>query len=190
MLSDRLADFNFSKRSVIQKYVADPALIRGHKFDLRVYYLITSLDPLVVYEYREGYGKLASARYERPGRRNAQNKQIHLTNRDPNIDMFRENCTYADGVSAFQTLSEIFSQLYEERAQFTDPALADASLHRDDFEHVLRDRLSALIIAMFRDLYKHVLDVARGEVGAPERFNDRTYARHGLDVILRRNGQF
>ena len=41
---------------------------------------------------------------------------------------------------------------------------------------------------MFQDLYEHILDVARGEVGTVEFFNNKTYARHGLDVILRRNG--
>ena len=64
IISQDFSAFNLSKKSVVQHYVTDPALIRGHKFDLRVYYLITSLDPLIVYQYREGYGKLASKQYE------------------------------------------------------------------------------------------------------------------------------
>lgn len=54
----------------------------------------------------------------------------------------------------------------------------------------MQSRLEKLIVIMFQDLYEHILDVARGEVGTVEFFNNKTYARHGLDVILRRNGQF
>lgn len=190
VISDRMKDFNMSKRSIVQLYVDDPALIHGHKFDLRVYYLITSLDPLIVYQYREGYGKLASEQYERPTTANAKNKRIHLTNRDPNIQMFRENCTYPDSVSAFQTLGQTFRSVYEEREQFTDPVLSNASIEFGEFESILHSRLTELIVTMFQDLYEHILEVAEGEVDVVELFNNKTYARHGLDVILRRNGQF
>jgi hypothetical protein len=36
---------------VVQRYIANPKLLDGFKHDLRVFYLVTSLDPLVVWTY-------------------------------------------------------------------------------------------------------------------------------------------
>jgi len=38
--------------SVVQTYVARPYLLGGFKFDLRVYVLVVSCDPLRIYIYR------------------------------------------------------------------------------------------------------------------------------------------
>ncbi len=39
---------------LVQRYVTDPLLVNGRKFDLRIYVAVTSLDPLRVYVHEEG----------------------------------------------------------------------------------------------------------------------------------------
>ncbi|OAZ89372.1 PqqD family peptide modification chaperone [Halomonas sp. G11] len=46
---------------LVQEYVANPHTIRGHKYVLRLYMLIASIDPLRIYLYDQGFAKLASA---------------------------------------------------------------------------------------------------------------------------------
>lgn len=48
---------------VVQRYVSNPFLVGGKKFDLRLYLLVTSFRPLTAYIYRDGFAKFSSKRF-------------------------------------------------------------------------------------------------------------------------------
>lgn len=66
---------------MVQEYLDNPHLYHGYKYVLRLYVLITSVDPLRIYLYREGSAKLASEKYDPD---NLDNLYAHLTNPDIN----------------------------------------------------------------------------------------------------------
>ena len=65
---------------VVQTYLARPMLLDGFKFDLRVYVLIRSLEPLEVWVCREGLARFCTERYRAPTSKNCSQVMGHLTN--------------------------------------------------------------------------------------------------------------
>lgn len=64
---------------VVQRYLSDPLLIGGKKFDLRLYVLVTSYSPLTVYLYRSGFARFSHARFSMD-LADLSDAMIHLTN--------------------------------------------------------------------------------------------------------------
>lgn len=75
---DDVKDLCLDESCVISRYVPNPLLINGHKFDLRIYVLVTSFDPLRVYVYKEGLVRFATEEYTTSISK--KNKYVHLTN--------------------------------------------------------------------------------------------------------------
>lgn len=64
---------------VVQKYIKHPALWKQHKYDFRIYVLITAVvEPLSIFIYKDGLVRLASEKYS--GSKNMQDVFVHLTN--------------------------------------------------------------------------------------------------------------
>jgi hypothetical protein len=74
-----------SSSAVIQQYI-DPYLIDGFKFDFRFYILITDLQPLTFYIYKDGIARFCTKKYHRPTRHNLSDRFSHITNTAINIE--------------------------------------------------------------------------------------------------------
>ena len=64
---------------VISRYIGNPLLIGGKKFDLRIYVLVTSFRPLKAYIYKMGFCRFCTVRYNQ-STSELDNLFIHLTN--------------------------------------------------------------------------------------------------------------
>jgi hypothetical protein len=71
-------DVPIDEPCVISKYIEDPYIINGKKFDIRIYVVVTSFDPLKIYIYEEGLCRFASENYDSDS--SSLNKYMHLTN--------------------------------------------------------------------------------------------------------------
>jgi tubulin polyglutamylase TTLL9 len=64
---------------VVQRYIDNPYLVGGKKFDLRLYVVVTSYSPLNVWIYRSGFARFTNARYNSDVS-DITNNFMHLTN--------------------------------------------------------------------------------------------------------------
>ncbi|KAM4642805.1 tubulin polyglutamylase TTLL7 [Discoglossus pictus] len=65
---------------IVQEYLDKPFLMEGYKFDLRVYILVTSCDPLRIFLYNDGLVRMGTEKYHQPSESNLNQLFMHLTN--------------------------------------------------------------------------------------------------------------
>lgn len=64
---------------IVQRYIPNPYLIGGKKFDIRIYVLVTSYSPLVVYIHRNGFCRFSNTNFSMDPK-DISNLFIHATN--------------------------------------------------------------------------------------------------------------
>ena len=77
--------------SVVQKYIPDPLLIGGYKFDFRLYVLVTSFCPLEAFLYTQGFARLSTVQFSMDPK-TVTNRMMHLTN----YAVQKENASHVD----------------------------------------------------------------------------------------------
>ncbi|XP_046892762.1 tubulin polyglutamylase TTLL7 isoform X1 [Hypomesus transpacificus] len=65
---------------IVQEYLDKPFLMEGYKFDLRIYILVTSCDPLRIFLYNDGLVRMGTEKYHAPSDANLSQLYMHLTN--------------------------------------------------------------------------------------------------------------
>jgi tubulin polyglutamylase TTLL1 len=64
---------------VVSRYIDHPLLVGGRKFDLRLYVLVTSYNPLRAFVHRQGFARFCTAKYSSASS-DLDNVMMHLTN--------------------------------------------------------------------------------------------------------------
>ncbi|KAI7813354.1 tubulin polyglutamylase TTLL11 isoform X2 [Triplophysa rosa] len=73
------------KQAVVQEYIQKPLLIDKLKFDIRLYVLVRSLEPLEIYIAKEGLTRFCTEPYQEPSQKNLSHVFMHLTNYSLNV---------------------------------------------------------------------------------------------------------
>lgn len=95
---------------LMQEYIPNPLCLNGYKFDLRIYVLVTSFDPLRCYQFYDGLVRIATIKYNK---KNLNNKFCHLTN--SSINEKNKEYTVKEGEEegskwCFETLHKYFDE--------------------------------------------------------------------------------
>lgn len=100
--------------AIAQEYIS-PYLIKGLKFDLRIYVLMASVDPLRVYIFKEGMARFCTEEYQAPNSKNLREIYRHLTNYSVNKHNthFKQNSAVlgSDENSHKRSMSSVFKDI-------------------------------------------------------------------------------
>lgn len=102
---------------MVQRYLGDPYVINNKKFDLRIYVVVTSFDPLRIYVFEEGLARFATTDYQAPdaSRKSIKDRYMHLTNYSVNkkSENFERNADAAkDGEGSKWSLTALWKHLH------------------------------------------------------------------------------
>ncbi|EDW13265.1 tubulin polyglutamylase TTLL4 [Drosophila mojavensis] len=109
---NKWSQFPKDRPLVVQKYIERPLLINDNKFDMRLYVVLTSINPLRIYMFKDGLARFASVKYSSE-LGNLDERCMHLTNYS--INKFSQNYTKNEDFNACQghkwTLQSLWSCL-------------------------------------------------------------------------------
>ncbi|XP_028274406.1 tubulin polyglutamylase TTLL11 isoform X2 [Parambassis ranga] len=100
-----------AKQAVVQEYIQKPLLIDKLKFDIRLYVLIKSLEPLEIYIAKEGLTRFCTEPYQEPSQKNLSHVFMHLTNYSLNVHSGNFVHSDSQNTGSKRTLSSVLYRL-------------------------------------------------------------------------------
>jgi len=156
---------------VVQKYLNKPHLIDEYKYDFRVYVLVTNVQPLRIFWYKDGLARFATEKYKLKA---FNNPFIHLTNYAINKD--NENFQSDDNKDAAtghkRSLKAIFLQLKREGFDI------------DDIQREMRDIIVKTLISVQQDLVHHYRTSQPSDL-----YSNMCFEILGFDIIIDNKGK-
>ena len=81
-LLDNISQLNnnaYQQAMIVQRYITNPLLIQGYKWDIRIYVLVTSVSPLTIFIYEEGLVRFSTHKFSLKAK-DVSDVFVHLTN--------------------------------------------------------------------------------------------------------------
>jgi tubulin polyglutamylase TTLL6/13 len=159
---------HYKDTAVCQEYIS-PFLLNRLKFDLRVYVLMTSIDPLRVYIHKENMVRFCTEKYVAPKKCNLRRKYCHLTNYSVNKEnpKFVENTEDNEDIAHKRGTTSVFAQM--------------ASLGVD--VDALQDRIDEIIqLTLLAVQQEYISDYKRTVKTQDER--SRLFEILGFDILI------
>jgi tubulin polyglutamylase TTLL6/13 len=164
LIQDPESISSYSELAIAQKYIS-PFLVDNLKFDLRIYALITSIDPLRIYIHREGMARFCTEPYEEPNSTNLDNLFAHLTNYS--LNKKNENFTADHEHSHKRPMSAIFAEIAKRGF--------DAQKLQNQIDEILRLTIAA-IQPFLANNYRSVVPTNDGK--------SRCFELLGFDILI------
>ena len=101
----------FANPSIVQEYISDPLLLEGTKFDIRLYVLLLSTDPIEAYVSRTGMVRFCTENYLKPSIKNAHISFMHLTNYSLNKRSEEYQHTNEPDTGSKRILAQVFEDM-------------------------------------------------------------------------------
>lgn len=107
----RLTGTLHNRPAVVQEYIRKPLLIDKLKFDIRLYVLLKSLEPLEIYIAKDGLSRFCTEPYQEPNPQNLHHVFMHLTNYSLNIHSGKFVHSDSASTGSKRTFSSILCRL-------------------------------------------------------------------------------
>ena len=159
------------KRFLISRYIMNPLLINNKKFDMRAYVLVTGMNPLKIYFYRDGYLKLTVKNFTL-SHEYIDDGCVHITTSDTNLECF-DGKEYKYDIDIYDEKSHFYSYVYFERY------CAKNGINYTDIMNQMKD----IFVKTFISLNSDFLELMEKRAN-----KDRnSYQLYGLDLIIDQN---
>ncbi|XP_077441860.1 tubulin polyglutamylase TTLL11 [Vanacampus margaritifer] len=100
-----------ARQAVVQEYIHKPLLVDKLKFDIRLYVLLKSLEPLEIYIAKEGLTRFCTEPYKEPSQKNLGHVFMHLTNYSLNVHSGNFVHSESQSTGSKRTLSSVLQRL-------------------------------------------------------------------------------
>jgi len=98
---------------LITRYIMNPLMIKNKKFDMRAYVLVTGMNPLKIYFYKDGYLKIPVKNFTLD-HEYINEGCVHITTSDTNLECF-EGKEYKYDTDIYDESSNFWSYVFFER---------------------------------------------------------------------------